>query len=65
LGRKAPLFAEGGVAAKLGAPKPQVAPAIRALKADGKIQHGGERRLARYAKTKTAANKTSRAARRS
>jgi hypothetical protein len=55
----------GDVAAKLSAPKPQVAAAIRLLKAEGKIQQGGERRLARYAKTKTAAKKASRAAQRS
>jgi Mn-dependent DtxR family transcriptional regulator len=55
----------GDVAAKLGAPKPQVTAAIRALKADGRIKQGGERRLARYAKTKTAATKASLAAQRS
>jgi biotin operon repressor len=55
----------GDVAAKLGAAKPQVAAAIRALKASGKIKQAGERRLARYAKTQTAANKASRAAQRS
>jgi hypothetical protein len=55
----------GDVAAKLGAPKPQLAATIRALKAEGKIKQGGERRLARYAKTQAAADKASRAAQRS
>jgi biotin operon repressor len=55
----------GDVAAKLGAPKSRVAAAIRALKESGKIKQGGERRLARYAKTQAAATKASRAAQRS
>ena len=51
------------VAAATKLSKPQAAGVIRALKQDGKIHQGGDRRFARYGASKKAAEKASLAAR--
>ena len=53
------------VAEAVGASKARVQPLLRALKDEGAIQQAGDRRVARYGRTKAIANAASKAARKS
>ncbi len=53
------------VAEAVGAPKTRVQPVLRALKDEGAIHQAGDRRLARYGRTKAIAEAASKAARKS